>query len=176
MIKEVLAIVNIEDRNKGFLADAIAFANFHEAHLTFLLLSPISTLDYILTLAPPYILLDEWVRHSEEKKARVEALGNRHGCEIRIMSGDPVELLRNVPVQPRYADIVLFGPPAAYASGRLRQKAIETCMLHFGRPVLTLPADYRPHPFDHLALGWNASREAIRAMQDALMLLSLALK
>lgn len=172
MIRDVLAVVDVEDRDDAFLADALAFADFHEAHLTFLLLSPVPTPDYVLTLAPPYILLDEWVKHTEDKKARVEALTRRRACEIRVISDDPVELLRKVPVHARYADIALFGPPSAYASHRLRQKALEAVMFSSGRPLLTLPAGYAPRQFAHLALGWNASREATRALKDATSFLS----
>ena len=36
--------------------------------------------------------------------------------------------------------------------------------------MIVLPAQWKPRPFAHLAIGWNATREATRALGDALIL------
>jgi len=38
--------------------------------------------------------------------------------------------------------------------------------------MLVLPAGTTPRPFDRLAIGWNGSREATRALTDAVALLA----
>src|SRR3546814_20261562 len=79
-------------------------------------------------------------------------------------------LLDKAPVQARYADFVLFGPVDAYGNAHLRRRLFENIALSSGRPVIVLPAGWKPRSFAHLAVGWNATREATRALGDALNL------
>jgi hypothetical protein len=44
-----------------------------------------------------------------------------------------------------------------------------------GRPVLVVPAAVGPISFARAAIAWNGSREAVRAVHDALPLLALSL-
>src|SRR3546814_10791877 len=73
-------------------------------------------------------------------------------------------------LQARYADFVLFGPVDAYGNAHLRRRLFENIALSSGRPVIVLPAGWKPRSFAHLAVGWNATREATRALGDALKL------
>src|SRR3546814_4459908 len=75
-------------------------------------------------------------------------------------------LLDKAPVQARYADFVLFGPVDAYGNAHLRRRLFENIALSSGRPVIVLPAGWKPRSFAHLAVGWNATREATRALRS----------
>jgi nucleotide-binding universal stress UspA family protein len=46
--------------------------------------------------------------------------------------------------------------------------------LRSGRPVLIAPADVRPSALARIAVAWDGSSEAVRAVHDALRLLRLA--
>ena len=46
--------------------------------------------------------------------------------------------------------------------------------LQCGRPVLVVPADMPSEAFDRVAIAWDGSREAVRAVHDALPFLRLA--
>jgi nucleotide-binding universal stress UspA family protein len=70
----------------------------------------------------------------------------------------------------RYADLAVFGQHAepAYTPADL----VEQVLLHAGRPVLVVPAVGRHADAGRrVAIGWNASREAARALNDAIPLL-----
>jgi nucleotide-binding universal stress UspA family protein len=172
MIKDVLAIVDTEDRDTDFLKAAIGFAELHDAHLTVMVLSAIPNPDYVLAFGPPYVLLDDYVKRTEQKQERVNELVRHLSAEVRVLSDGTEELLRKIPVHARYADLVLIGPAKAYAVPKLRQKAAEAVVLSSGRPLIVLPDGYTPRTFKHLAIGWNASREATRALKDAVGLLA----
>jgi nucleotide-binding universal stress UspA family protein len=169
-MKDILAIVDTGDEDEQFLKDAREFARFHEAHLTVAILSAVPTPDYAVAFGPPYILLADFVEAAEEKQAKVTRLGERDGFEVRILSDEPHALLDKAPIQARYTDLVLFGPVGAYANKHLRRRIFENIALSSGRPVIILPPQWKPRPFAHLAIGWNATREATRALGDALPL------
>ncbi len=167
MLKDILAFVATGEADEQFLKDALAFARFHDAHLSIAIMSAIPTPDYALAYAPPYIALTDFLKASEEKQERVAKLVARDGVEVRILSDDPAVLLDKAPVQARYADLILFGPAAAYTSQRLRRRLLENVALSSGRPVIVLPDGWQPKVFEHLVLGWNATAEATRALAEA---------
>src|SRR3546814_578418 len=169
-VKDILAIVDTGDEDEQFLKDAREFARFHDAHLTVAILSAVPTPDYAIAYAQPYFLLADYVEAAEEKQAKVTSLGERDGFEVRVLSDESGALLDKAPVQARYADFVLFGPVDAYGNAHLRRRLFENIALSSGRPVIVLPAGWKPRSFAHLAVGWNATREATRALGDALKL------
>ncbi|AOH87067.1 universal stress protein UspA (plasmid) [Sphingomonas panacis] len=170
MLKDILAIVDTGDADEQFLKDAREFARFHDAHLSIAILSAVPTADYALAFGPPYVLLTDYVEAAGEKQAEVARIAEREGYEVRILSDETGVLLDKAPVQARYADLILFGPVSAYANPHLRKRLFENVALSSGRPVLILPAQWRPRAFAHIAIGWNATREATRALGDGLSL------
>jgi len=170
MAKDILAIVDTGDADEQFLKDARAFARFHDAHLSVAILSAVVPPDYAVAFGPPYFMLTDYVTAAEEKQALVSQLGERDGFEVRVLSDVPGTLLDKAPVQARYADLVLFGPSTAYTNTHLRRRLFENIALSSGRPVMILPPRWTPRLFDRLTIGWNATREATRALGDALQL------
>ncbi|AIT82433.1 universal stress protein UspA (plasmid) [Novosphingobium pentaromativorans US6-1] len=169
-VKDVLAIIDIGDEDEQFLKDAREFARYHEAHLTVAILSAIQTPNYALAYAQPYFLFSDYLEAVKAKQAKVTKIGERDGFEVRTLSDGTGSVLDKAPVQARYADLVLFGPADAYADKSLRRRLFENITLSSGRPVIVLPPQWKPHPFTHLAIGWNATRESTRALGDALQL------
>jgi nucleotide-binding universal stress UspA family protein len=71
----------------------------------------------------------------------------------------------------RLADLVIAPALGADADWR---GLIEALVLQSGAPCLLTPANVRPCAFSHIVLAWNGSREAKRAMDDALPFLKAA--
>lgn len=85
-------------------------------------------------------------------------------------------LIDDVVAACRLADLVVLGQyDAKQAAGILPEALNEQVVLNSGRPVLLVPAvgDY-PHPGDNVVVAWNGSREAARALADAMPLLEAA--
>lgn len=74
-----------------------------------------------------------------------------------------------------YADIVI-SPSASEADARLVLRGVpDEVMLNAGVPVLVIPDLWRPQPLGkRVVVSWNASREATRAVHDALPILTRA--
>ena len=68
----------------------------------------------------------------------------------------------------RVADLVLLSRPT-----QARPSAsFEAALLETGKPLLLMPRDQQSFRADHILVGWNGSREAARAVNDALPLLT----
>jgi nucleotide-binding universal stress UspA family protein len=86
--------------------------------------------------------------------------------------GDVVD---GISASARYADLVILGqyewqgPHEAHPLP-IAHSVVSRC----GRPVLVVPATVGPISFARAAIAWDGSREAVRAVHDALPLLALS--
>jgi nucleotide-binding universal stress UspA family protein len=92
------------------------------------------------------------------------------------IGSNDVQVSRAVVLRSREADMVILGQyDPATADGSVPEALVEHTVLHAGRPVLVVP--YAGH-FSAIGrrpvIAWNASREAARAVHDALPLLNVA--
>lgn len=93
--------------------------------------------------------------------------------EWRVVEGDPAEV---VPLHARYADLVVVGQPNRYEPRSDGTDQIPAnVVMSSGRPALVIPfAGNFTTIGAHILVAWNASREAARAVNDAMPLLKLA--
>lgn len=122
----------------------------------------------------------------QRQREQVAALGasfdqtmRRHGLvgsEWRFEVGDPEQLAT---IHARYADLIIVGQsdPDEEASTSVNRAFPELLVLGCGRPVLTIPyaGSFEPR-FEHVLVCWKPSREATRAVTDAIPFLTRAKK
>lgn len=166
-IKDILAVVDTGDKDEQFLRDALAFAEFHGASLSFVVLSALPSADYALTVASPYMFLQDYTEAVEAKQERIARLAGSANVEVHTISDPPAVIFAKAAVYARYADVVLFGPADSYDYPPSRRETIESILFASGRPVLIVPNGYEPQAIEHLAIGWNATRESTHALRDA---------
>lgn len=110
-------------------------------------------------------------------RAAFEARALAAGLQATWWSLEPAEdpvLLGQLPVCCRYVDLAVFGQHEA-GQARLPESAVEQAIFLGGRPVLVVPyAGSFPTVGRRILVGWNGSREAARAVNDALPLLEAA--
>lgn len=70
----------------------------------------------------------------------------------------------------RYCDITVFGRVAG-ADARLESGFFADLLMQSGRPVLMVPENYTSRKSDSMMIAWKPTREATRALHDALPLL-----
>jgi nucleotide-binding universal stress UspA family protein len=71
------------------------------------------------------------------------------------------------------ADLIVFARPAVAGDSPRLVMALEAALLGGGRPVLVVPPGWTRGPLGRrIAVAWNASREAARAVTGALPLLA----
>ena len=74
-------------------------------------------------------------------------------------------------------DLMIAPGPESLAHDVIQRGALDRALLESGAPMLILPPDWTPGPIgDNIVIAWNAGREALRAVHDAMPLLERAKK
>lgn len=96
--------------------------------------------------------------------------------EVRVDDAVFVEAPRSMARQSRLADLAVIAAPQEGADDAPVSRAFFSAMLfESGRPVLVVPAEHAVEiPFRHVVVAWLPTREATRAVHDALPLLASA--
>jgi nucleotide-binding universal stress UspA family protein len=171
--KDLLVVLDAGARTRERVALAARLAERFEAHLAglFVTIGPESMV--------PALSGHEIGRRSraEEDAARrlFEDIAGRHAlsAEWRSASGEPSEMAA---IHGRYADLIVLGQldPDETALNWARPRP-EVVALSAGRPILVVPyAGSFPEAGRRILVGWDASREATRAVNDAMPLLAAA--
>lgn len=175
-MKDILVYVDGSARDAVRVDLALAVARQHQAHLTGLhVIAP--PFVPMMTHAPiPPEVIDEQVRMGRELaeraqaafRARVDAAGAP--AEWRAVEGYASEV---VGLHARYSDLVVLGqadPDTMTASDVPDRVALAA-----GGPVLVVPrVGAFPTVGERVLVAWNASREAKRAVDDAMSILKRA--
>ncbi|MBX6746422.1 MAG: universal stress protein [Acetobacteraceae bacterium] len=181
-LKDILVHLDATEQARTRLRLAADLARQHDAHLTGLLvvdvMLPAITGADMGGGAMLAELLEQMRQDALADAAKVEAAFReqlrRDGIagEWRQVEGPTPEI---VALHARYADLVMLGQEDPDASRPAAGPVIEQALFNTGRPVLLVPYAGR---FDTLGrkvlIGWNASREAARAVNDALPLIAQA--
>ena len=85
------------------------------------------------------------------------------------------DIVQGISDSARYADLVILGQYEWQVSRVTHPLPIaHSVVSRCGRPVLVVPAAVGPISFARAAIAWDGSREAVRAVHDALPLLALS--
>ncbi len=174
--KTILVHLDETPRRSERLQLAAALAARFDAHLVGLFaLGAARIPSYALAEAGPIMRDIEERRRSEAARAaeaEFRSAEKRGGgkSEWRISTDDAAAAVR---LSARYADLVVLGQPQP--GDALGRAIAEEVILASGRPVLMVPYAGRfPDTGKRALVAWNASREAARAVTDALPLLARA--
>ncbi len=172
--KDILAIVLDAAIDEPAIAIAEHLSAAQGAHLSaaFLTALPDEPLAY-----EPTVVAGVWAELLN--RARGQAVAEQNHVKARLAaSGRPFELRtvealgrdlgRVAAVHARYADVAVMARPREDRGSDLRLDMIEGVLFHAGRPALVAPPDWAgPHLGTRIAIAWDASREATRALAEA---------
>ncbi len=160
---------------------AANIAAIDKAHLVGVAITGLPGMLYNTALfdpAPPHMaaLLGPAQEHAAAALVKFENLARRFpvgSIETRLIENETAE---DVSLQARYSDLVVLGQyDPEDASSSMGPDFVETVIMHSGVPVLTVPyASAFSTGGDRALIAWNASKEAARAVHDALPLLQRA--
>ncbi len=181
-IKDILLHLDASVRAEVRMRLAVDLAARHEAHLTAV---------YVLDLPPPDMfagyptvfvelarsedvverMRTVRVAEAETLQAQFSGMLERAGVKggFRIVEGEPAE---SVALHGRYADLIVVGQPEP---GRSAGAIDPGELMAAGRPLLVVPFAGNFEVMGKTVLvGWNATPEAARAVNDAIPLLRMA--
>ena len=108
---------------------------------------------------------------AERLRSTLENSGREHGLMIEWRSVDGPAAVA-VPQHARYADLCVVGRDAAVDDNSVDYRFSEELLFVTGRPILFIPAFPPSETLGrHIAVAWNSSRPAARAVNDALPLI-----
>jgi nucleotide-binding universal stress UspA family protein len=178
-LKDLLVYVDHDPACEARVDLALALAARHEAHLTGLHVMTWPRLPGYAEAELPPSFLDLQRRQLVERAGEAEEMfhtqARRHGvrAEWRAAEGD---LADRVKLHARYADLTVVGQGLDIKNAPGDLAALpENLVLGVGRPVLVIPR-YGSFPTlgQSVLVAWNGSREATRAVNDAIPLLARA--
>ncbi len=176
--KDVLVVVDNDPACASRIGVARALAEAHGGHLVGLHAMPRALPLYSDVPMPPS-LESAQRREAEQAAARAAALfqertrGTTARTEWRVVEGAPLEVMT---VHARYADLIVLGQGRDVGDASPGLSGLPAdLVLAVGRPVLVVP---RYGTFSSVGatvlVAWDGSREATRAVHDALPLLRRA--
>jgi nucleotide-binding universal stress UspA family protein len=160
---------------------AVRLAAGHSAHLTgFYPIVEIALLHYIKEQIPPEIQANI----TAEAKARADAglaafrnAAERAGVAHETRTDHALDdtLASVVSMHARYADLIVLGQADPEDPPHVSRHLHEQVVLSSGRPVLLVPHIGAPATIgQRIVVAWDASREAARAVSDAMPMLNRA--
>jgi len=183
-LKDILVQIDDGRGSQARLRLAAELATRHEAHLTGLF--AIESISFSALAAPggpdfaaaeAFLEIQKQHRDARLKVADRLAAGfsdaaNRAGIssEWRIAEDDPASA---VTLHARYADLAILGQADPDSPSR-GPDVVEAALLSSGRPILAVPFIGAQSIGKRVLVAWNATREAARAVNDALPLLRQA--
>jgi nucleotide-binding universal stress UspA family protein len=180
-LKDILVHLDATPRCAVRMELAANLAVRHGAHLVGVLVIDIPSVNYFYGAAMPFVpanpeeIVSRIRAEATEAAAPVAAAfreclrRNSIEGEWRMVEGNPAA---TVALHARYADLCVVGQPNPYEPQDSDAVPVTTVMTS-GRPVLAVPfAGDFPAIGERVLVAWNASREAARAVNDAMPLLT----
>jgi nucleotide-binding universal stress UspA family protein len=180
--KTILVHIDTTPQAGARLELALSIAQSCGAHLIGLYLPELAQLPGFVGVEIPPSLLDqmnrEKLQHRNEATNSFDRAVRRSGltsCEWRGPAGSPIDTALN---EARYADLVIIGQRNPEEPNPLLPDGFEESLLiGNGGPVLMTPYTGKDVKIaENVLVAWNCTREAARAVKDALPLLTRARK
>ncbi len=179
-LKDILVHLDTTPRSAVRMELAARLAVQHGAHLTGVHVIDIPSANYFYGAAMPFVpanpeeIVERIRAEATEAAAPVDTAFRdclrRNGLqgEWRMAEGSPPA---TVALYARYADLTVVGQPNR-DEPQDADAVTVTAVMTSGRPVLAVPfAGDFPTLGERVLVAWNASREAARAVNDAMPLL-----
>jgi len=180
--KDLLVVLDSETASRGRMDLAATLAERFAAHLVGLYPLPVPEAPRHFGYYDP-ALLDPFFRELREKSQEVcdkERQAFEHAASLRGLSAEWRAVAAGAESDPalhaRYVDLTILGQldPDRVDAELIRPRP-EQVTLASGRPILVVPyAGQFATVGRRVLIGWNATREATRAVNDAMPLLMAA--
>jgi nucleotide-binding universal stress UspA family protein len=176
MVKD-LSVPIVGPGDDAPLAPAMAIANAYAAHLAAVLPAPmLGAARAARSVVSPGLLEALLLEEEQASRLQLEILRERlrehtHSWDVRVETTRLQAASSLVTTQARHADLSILRSPTGDDTDDVQRTLFSTLLLESGRPVLVVPAGREVRsPFRTLVAAWKNSREATRALHDAVAL------
>jgi nucleotide-binding universal stress UspA family protein len=173
---EIVVFVDGQTETSGILELAGELAQEHGAHLAAVFMQPLSVSTPPEMFARGTGILSVIEAHRAQlegieagHRALFDDIVRRYG--VRSEWRSVPYLSEDVEVHAHYADLAVVARPDPAGQTAGPPGLVESLVLTSGRPVIVVPPRGMASRGRRILVGWNAGREAVRAVGDALPLL-----
>lgn len=175
--KDLLVLIDRPGAESNIMECAANLAVVHDGHLTGLYLGHDPLIGFAETQMPAELLQlhqDNLARAEQEARRGFDDACRLAGINSEWRTATEASLT-NLVLSARYVDLLVMNGDAANTSDLVAHRYADSVVMAAGRPVLLIPDNYRwEHGFQRALVAWDGSREATRAVHDALPLLRAA--
>ena len=178
-LREIVVFIDGHTRTPGILEFAGMLAQEHGARLISVFMQPEPTVTPAETFARGKGMQStievhraQLERIEAEHRGQFEDIVRHHGIQSEWRSLP--YLSSEVGVHAYYADLVVIARPESASQTAGPPGLAESLVLSSGRPIIVFPPRGTASKVRRILVAWNAKRESIRAVADALPLLAKA--
>jgi nucleotide-binding universal stress UspA family protein len=159
------------------LAPAAALAKSFDARLTGFFATGLPAATSFGDLASGAQLVDAFMAAQRDEAVKAEAAFRQELGRLQL-AGDWIwreaDITESVTSVGRLFDLVVLGQTDPDADSPVPRVMPEDLVLVLGRPVLVVPYTGEFTGFGHVMIAWNGTREAARALHDAMFIIERA--
>jgi len=177
-LREIVLFIDGRTGTPGILEFAGMLAQEHGARLISVFMQPEPTVTPAETFARGKGMQSMIEVHraqleqiEAERRAQFEDIVRRHGIRSESEWRSLPYLSSEVGVHAYYADLVVIARPESAGQTAGPPGLAESLVLSSGRPIIVFPPRGTVSAVRRILVAWNATRESIRAVADALALL-----
>jgi nucleotide-binding universal stress UspA family protein len=178
---EIVVFIDGRTENAGILEFAGMLAQEHGARLISVFMQP----EPIVTPAETFargkgmqstikVHQAQLERIEADHRAQFEDIVRRHGLRSDSEWRSLPYLSTEVGVHAYYADLVVIARPESAGQAGGAPGLAESLVLSSGRPIIVFPPRGKVSKVRSILVAWNATRESVRAVADALPLIAKA--
>src|SRR5258707_7565616 len=178
---EIVVFIDGRTETSGILEFAGILAQEHSARLISVFMQPEPTVTPAETFARGKGMQSmievhqaQLERIEADHRAQFEDVVRRHGIRPESEWRSLPYLSSEVGVHAYYADMVVIARPESASQTAGPPGLAESLVLSSGRPIIVFPPRGTVSQVRRILVAWNAMRESIRAVADALPLLAKA--
>jgi len=175
--KDILVVVDASETSLNAVKCAANLAASHEAHLTGLYLGYNPMTGFAEAQIPSDLLQqhqDNLARAEQQARSTFEEACRATGISGEWRAAWEVQTSALM-LNARYTDVVAMSAGAANTADMIAHRYADSVVIAAGRPVLLFPDSYKwNRGFQRIMVAWDGSREATRAVHDALPFLTQA--
>jgi nucleotide-binding universal stress UspA family protein len=177
-LEEIVVFIDGRTETAGILEFAGTLAQEHGARLISVFMQPEPTITPAETFARGKGMQStievhraQLERIEADHRAQFEDIVRRHGIRPESEWRSLPYLSTEVGVHAYYADLVVIARPESAGQTAGPPGLAESLVLSSGRPIIVFPPRGKVSQVRRILVAWNATRESIRAVADALPLL-----
>src|SRR6266852_1393968 len=180
-LREIVVFIDGRTETPGILEFAGMLAQEHGARLISVFMQPEPTVTPAETFARGKGMQSvievhqaQLERIEADHRAQFEDIVRRHGIRPESEWRSLSYLSSEVGVHAYYADVVVVARPESAGQTAGPPGLAESLVLSSGRPIIVFPPRGKVSQVRRILVAWNATRESIRAVADAMPLLAKA--